>query len=108
MASLICSFTDRTGRISTFSMNWSFEIVSKSVGSLMTIRSVPLSSASGMTSFSRAIDSGTFSMTSGGMTVSFRSTYWRPNDSAKALMTCSAVAERSWMIASCSLRFRCC
>ena len=53
--------------MSLFRMNCSFCSVSKSVGSLMMILSVPFSwDMSGMTTFSRATDSGTSSMTDGG------------------------------------------
>ena len=42
--------------------------------------------------FSRATDSGTFSMTAGGMVTSVRSMNWMPPNSATALMTCSVLA----------------
>ena len=66
MASMICSRAARTGWISLFRMNCSFWTVSKSVGSLMMILRAPFSWDRGRTTFSRATDSGTSSMTDGG------------------------------------------
>ena len=53
--------------MSLFRMNWSFWTVSKFVGSaVMILRTLP-SSDSGRTTFSRATDSGTSSMTALGI-----------------------------------------
>ena len=57
----------------------------------MTILRTPLSCDSGMTTFSRATDSGTISMTDGGMVISVRLTDCMPECSAMALMTSSSV-----------------
>ena len=58
---------------------------------MMTLM-VPLSCDSGMTMFSRASDSGTSSITDGGISISRSSTNGRPCCSALAFMMSSASA----------------
>ena len=78
--------------MSLLRMNCNFSTVAKSEGSCMMIVKEPSSAERGRTRFSRATDSGTSSMTAGGMVTSERSMNCMLWNSARAAITCSLVA----------------